>query len=294
MAFQCHPGFVYLIFSIIPQHWYCYCFYESQVQKKACVFGVVNIYSWKEKKMNQISEETSYKPGYYGKKRLSVAAWTDANIKEWNKNQADKKQDEKTPATYHNICFSRQIGVGALEIADLLSEIIHYRVIDREILEHMAQDTNLTQKIIEFYDERYPGKMSELFSMLINEKTFIKSDYARQLVKTVTALANTEPTIFVGRGTHLILPRQTVLAVRFVCSKEYRVDRLAKMMDINPSKAEKQLKVIDNEQHQFFKTVYQKKEASVEEFDLVINRDHISGAAQAAQIVACAYEQKFG
>lgn len=244
--------------------------------------------------MTQSSKETVYKPGYYGKKRLSISAWTDSNIKKWSKDQENKKQEEKKPAVYNSICFSRQIGVGALEIADLLSEIIQYRVIDREILEHMAKDTDLTQKIIAFYDERYPGKMSELFSMLIHEKTFIKSDYARQLAKTVTALANTEPTIFVGRGTHLILPRNSVLAVRFICSNEYRVERLAKMMDMNPSKAEKQLKIIDNEQHQFFKTVYQKKEAPAEEFDLVINRDYITEADQAAQIVACAYKQKFG
>ncbi|WP_242637515.1 hypothetical protein [Desulfobacter hydrogenophilus] len=31
--------------------------------------------------------------------------------------------------------------------------------------------------------------MSELFSMLISEKTFLKSDYAGQLAKTVTVTA---------------------------------------------------------------------------------------------------------
>ncbi|MBU1344356.1 MAG: cytidylate kinase-like family protein [Proteobacteria bacterium] len=244
--------------------------------------------------MNQNSQEKEYKPGYYGKKRPMAAAWADAHIKKWSKKQADRKQKLEKPLVSHSICFSRKIGVGALEIADLVSENIGYRVVDREILEHMVQDTHLSQKIIEFYDERYPGKMSELFSMLINEKTFIKSDYVRQLVKTVTALANTEPTIFVGRGTHLILPRDTVLSVRLICSKDYRVDRLASLLNINKSEAQRKLHILDMEQHEFFKTVYQKKEASNDEFDLVINRDHIKGAFQAAQIVVCAFEQKFG
>jgi cytidylate kinase len=244
--------------------------------------------------MDQISENTVYTPGYYGKKRMSTPDWTAANIKKWSKDQTDKQKEGTPPVVHPSICFSRKIGVGALEIADILSDIIQYRVIDRELLEHMAKETQLTQKIIEFYDERYPGKMSELFSMLTSQKTFIKSDYARQLVKTVTALANTEPTIFVGRGTHLILPRNTVLAVRLVCSKAYRIDRLAKMLKIGTSKAEKQLKTIDSEQHDFFKSVYNKKEALVDEFDLVINRDHFDGAFEAAQIVACAFEQKFG
>ncbi len=138
--------------------------------------------------MNQNFKEKEYKPGYYGKKRQSASTWTEASIKKWSKEQQDKQQEAEKPTIHYSICFSRQIGVGALEIADLLSEIIHYRVVDREIIEHMAQDTNLSKKVIEFYDERYPGKMSELFSMLISERTFIKNDYVRQLVKTINTL----------------------------------------------------------------------------------------------------------
>lgn len=244
--------------------------------------------------MNQISKDKIYKPGYYGKKRMSSVDWANAYVKKWSKDEAVKKKEMEKPPVLYSVCFSRQLGVGALEIADILSGIIDYRVVDREILEHMAKDANLTQKLIEFYDERYPGKMSELFSMLTSEKTFIKSDYARQLAKTVTALANTEPTIFVGRGTHLILPHNTTLSIRLICSREYRVNRLADMMNIGRSEAQRQLDIIDVEQHEFFKAVYGKKGTSPDEFDLVINRDHIKGAFQAAQIVACAFEQKFG
>ncbi|MBA3012504.1 MAG: cytidylate kinase-like family protein [Proteobacteria bacterium] len=240
------------------------------------------------------SPEKTYKSGDYGKKRLDVAAWVDGYIRTWSKDQVDKKTVLAKPLVHPSICFSRKIGVGALEIADLLAEIIHFRVVDKEILEFVAKDTTLTQKIIEFYDERYPGKTSELFSMLTSEKAFLKSDYARQLVKTVMALSEMEPTIFVGRGTHLILPRHNVLSVRFLCSKEYRVDRLANMLSISTLEAQTRLSIMDSEQHEFFKTVYGKKETSADEFDLVINRDHIKGVYQAAQIVACAYEQKFG
>jgi len=244
--------------------------------------------------MNHIPEGKGYKPGYYGKKTMQKATWLDANIKKWTGEDVNKKKKGETAATFNSICFSRQIGVGALEIADHLSKIIDFRVVDREILEEMAKDANLTQKAIAFFDERHPGKASELFSMLISEKTFITSDYARQLVKTVTALANSEPTIFVGRGTQYILPRDRVLSVRLICSKEYRVDRLAKLLDISQAEAEKRLTILDKEQHQFFKTVYQKDGATLDEFDLVINRDYISGVSQAAKIVACAYGEKFG
>ena len=67
-----------------------------------------------------------------------------------------------------------------------------------------------------FFDERYPGKMSELGAMFFGEKSFIMSDYVKNLVSAVFTFANMGSTIFVGRGIHLILPRDRVLAVRTI------------------------------------------------------------------------------
>jgi cytidylate kinase len=244
--------------------------------------------------MGHDTKPAGYQPGFYGKKRQTPEQWVDAYFKKWTLEQARKKKELEPSPVFPSICFSRRIGVGALEVADHLSQLIQYRVVDRQIMEHMARDASLSMKIIELFDERYPGRMSELFAMLTSEKTFIKSDYARQLAKTVTALASTEPTIFVGRGTHFILPRDLTLSVKIVCSKEYRVKRLADILSIDKKEAQKHLERYDREQRQFFKTVYQKEEADLDGIDLVINRDHLAGASAAAKIVACAFEQKFG
>lgn len=242
--------------------------------------------------MNETSGSIAYRPGQYRKNRLTVAEWGNLHVRKW----VDKQRDvmaEKAVAGGPVICFSRKIGAGALEIADILAEMIHFRVIDREVLEHMASEANLAEKTVGVYDERYPGRMSEFMNMLLAEKSFIKSDYARQLARSVIALADLEPTVFVGRGVHLILPRERVLAVRFICSQEFRVQRLGRELGIGQEQAEARLKQIDKEQRDFFKTVYQKKDANPYEFDLIINRDFISDAAAAAEIVACAYARKF-
>ncbi len=247
----------------------------------------------KEEIMKETTEPMAYKPGQYKKKRLSVSEWSNAHIRHW----ADKQQKKAASAPEERqpdaICFSRKIGAGALEIADLVAQKINFRVVDREILEHMAADADLTEQTVAFFDERYPGRMSDLMAMLIKEKSFMKNDYARQLAKSVMALANLEPTLFVGRGVHLILPRERTLAVRFICSLEFRVNRLAKELGIPKKEAETRLKTIDAEQRNFFKTVYDKKDASPYEFDLVINRDFITDAGAAAEIVAAACKQKF-
>jgi hypothetical protein len=99
--------------------------------------------------------------------------------------------------------------------------------------------------------------------------------------------------IFVGRGVHLILPRERVLAVRIICSNEYRIERLAGILDVEETEAEKLLHQIDREQRAFFKKAFGKKDASPYEFDLVINNDFITDPDGAAEVIVCAFKEKF-
>ncbi len=242
-----------------------------------------------------IDDITDYKPGEYGRKRIKPSEWIESHIRKWDRDKHEKTSDRKEKQDLlPSVCFSRKIGVGALEIADILSNRTGLKVVDREILEHMARDSSLAMKTVELFDERYPGKMSELSAMIFREKSFVLSDYYKQLARTVIALANFEPSIFVGRGIHLILPRDRVLAVRLICSDEYRIKRLAKIMKTTEAETKKRLEIIDKEQREFFRDVFQKKDAVAYEFDMVINMDHLRDPEQAAKIVACAFKEKFG
>jgi cytidylate kinase len=237
--------------------------------------------------------ESIYMPGFYGKKRRSPGVLVNNYYREWEKRQLEIKKKKPKLEMPPTICFSRKIGVGALEVADILSEKINYRVFDREILEHMAGDAKVSEKTVAFFDELYPGKMNELGAYLFGEKSFVKNDYAKHLFKTVLSLAHLEPCIFVGRGTHLILPRDRILAVRFIGGKEHRISRLAKILKITKEQADRKLESIDKEQKAFFKTVHGKKDVSPSEFDLVINFDYITTPQWAADIVEKAFSAKF-
>ena len=235
-----------------------------------------------------------YVPGVHAKQRPDAAHLAGQFIREWHQSHLKLKGKKNVPSEMPpTICFSRKIGGGALEIADLLAEKIYYRVVDRELLEHMAKDKELSKKTVEFFDERYPGKMSELASMLFGEKSFIMSDYVKILISAVFTFANMGSSIFVGRGAHLILPRDRVLAVRIICSDKYRIERLADILDVEEREAEKLLHQIDHEQRAFFKKVFGKKDASPYEFDLVIDSDFITGPAGAADVIKCAFKEKF-
>jgi cytidylate kinase len=234
-----------------------------------------------------------YIPGMYERRRPTGHQLADKYFRDLDKKLVEKKRKEGKPEIFPTICFSRKIGVGALEIADILAKKMNYNVVDRELLEYIAKEAKLSQKTVKYFDERYPGLLNEFAALLFGEKSFIKSDYNRHLFNIVISLAGLEPTIFVGRGTHLILPRDRVLAVRFVCSDEHRIKRLSRIFKVKEEEAAGKLSQIDKEQRAFFKKAYGKKDAVPYEFDMVINCDYIKDTQDAADIVEKAFKKKF-
>lgn len=233
-----------------------------------------------------------YVPGTYPGRTAGAAEMAEKHIRDWHRQRrrpVTPVAEEPLPLT---ICFSRKVGVGALEIADLLAKRIGYRVCDREILEHISAHGELSEKTVAMFDERYPGKVTEFMALVTGEKSFIKSDYARMLTRIVYAVAGLTPTIFVGRGTHLILPRDRVLAVRFIAGRLQRSMRLAAMLKLPKAEAAKLLDEMDREQRSFFRKVFGKRDAHPEEFDLVLNLDYIRGPQAAADIVALAFRRR--
>ncbi|MEW6669099.1 MAG: cytidylate kinase-like family protein [Thermodesulfobacteriota bacterium] len=239
------------------------------------------------------SEASKYVPGIYPKSGPDAAEMAAKYVREWDQKRLEiagaKGKDLYWPA----ICFSREVGVGAPEIAATLAERIGYRVVDRQILEYIAGQARLSEKTAAFFDERYPGKLAEFLSMAFGEKAFTKSEYTRHLFTAVITIAGLGPALFVGRGAHLLAPRNLHLAVRFIASREHRIRRLAAGLSLPESEAAGKLDEMERERRAFYKAVYGKKELSPHEFDLVINCDYLGGPGCAADIVERAFREKF-
>jgi hypothetical protein len=247
----------------------------------------------KEGEMTTHPNASKHVPGIYPKTRPDAAEMAAKYVHEWDQKRLEIAATKGKGRYWPAICFSREVGVGALEIAVTLAERIGYRVVDRQILEYIANQAHLSEKTAAFFDERYPGKLAEFLSMAFGEKAFSKSEYTRHLFTAVITIAGLGPALFVGRGTHLLAPRNLLLAVRFVASREYRIQRLAAGLGLSESEAEVKLDEMDRERRAFYKAVYGKKYLSPYDFDLVINCDYLGSPGCAADIVERAFREKF-
>lgn len=243
--------------------------------------------------MTQNRTTFEYLPGTYSKRRPSTAVLADRYIRAWERGHLGKKKKTVATSLPPSVCISRKIGIGAVQIADLAAKKMDCPVFDRQILEYIGSSGDLSEKTIRYFDERYPGRFNEFVKLLAGEKSFIMSDYGRHLISAVYSLAESGPAIFVGRGCHLVLPRDRVLAVRLIGSIAYRAKRLATLMSIDKGEAERQLLEFDKEQRVFFRRLHGKSDAPADEFDLVINLDHFSKIKWVADVIVEAYRRKF-
>jgi len=235
-----------------------------------------------------------YVPGFYSGEKPSAADLADRYVRQWDQEQQKMGMEGIRPEIlFPTVCFSRIIGVGAVEIADILAKKIGYRVVDRQILEHITNEIKLSSITTAAFDKRYPGKMSGYLSLLFKKTSFPDNDYNRHLFATILAIAGLGPTIFIGWGTHLVLPRERVMAVRFVCSKAYRIQRLAAILNVGEQEIERKLEDFNLKQSYYYKKIFNLEKASTQEFDLVINCDYIQDPQWAAEIVEENFRKKF-
>ena len=244
--------------------------------------------------MSILNGETKYVPGFYRKKKQNLAELANSYINEWEKKRlALKKKKEKPSGISPTICISRKTGAGALEIAEILSEKLGIRMFDKGIIEYIADKADLRHKTVNYFDECYPGRVNELIKFLFGEKSFTEGDYIKLLFSSVLSLSSSGSCVLVGRGAHLILPRDKVLAVRIISSDEFRVKRIVKSLKISEKDALVEIERNDKKQKDFFKKVFEKKEVTPYEFDMVINCDYALNYDSVAEIIASAFKEKF-
>lgn len=239
--------------------------------------------------MKKTIEDFEYLPGFYTKNKASAAETVNRYIGDWEKSHQTMEQVEIFPT----ICLSRKIGVGAVEIADMVAKEIGYQTVDRQIMERITNEIQFSKKTATIFDQRFPGKINQFLSRIFNKKPFPDNEYNRHLFATIFSIAYLQPTIFVGWGAQLVLPRERVFAVRFVGSQTHRINRLAKILHVDEGKIEKILERLDTEQRDFFKKIYGLEDAPASEFDMVVNCDYIGEPQSAAEIIEKNFKRKF-
>jgi len=193
------------------------------------------------------------------------------------------------------ITISRQFGSRGKIIADILGRRLGMHVWDREILDVLAQQSQMgyQSRMFEAIDEKTQNDIENLTASIFGQ--IDKHCYLHLLHKALLVIAQNDA-IILGRGSHLFLPDS--LRVRVKASLQTRIEEISKRAGISEKAAQDKIRSVDTERESFIKNVCHKlgkKYAETKDhmhYDLEINTDRIS-MEEASLLVLVAAKKKF-
>jgi cytidylate kinase len=215
--------------------------------------------------------------------------------------EAQKRLEEERAAKaveqriHPYLVLSRETGVNAGELAHAIAAKCGWKVLDRELLDYMAEHDHLSRFALEFVDEKVVSWFRETFGKWLDEQLVSQAQYVSRLGKLVLLAAQHESTVFVGRGVQFILPRENGVAVRIIAPRKQRVQCIRQQKQCSVHEAEKFVDHTDNDRAEFVKRYFLHDVADPHLYDLVINLQYVSREAAVDMIVGeCHRRQGIG
>lgn len=183
------------------------------------------------------------------------------------------------------ITISRQAGCGAEEVAQKVGEKLGWDVVDKNVLDAVAQRFCLERSQLDMMDEAPGNWVQDTLGQWLDPHVVSSEKFLSCLERVVWAAARKGNVVFVGRGIRFILPDDFGLAVRLVASEKYRVARIQREKGLAEAEARRFVQELEENRRQFVQRFFHKDVADPQWYDLVLNVERWGVEATADLIV---------
>jgi cytidylate kinase len=188
------------------------------------------------------------------------------------------------------ITFSREAGAGASLVAAAVGRKLGWEVLDKNLLDQVADRFRLPRPMLELVDETNSSWVYDVVGVFLDPKIVPHEKYLAHLSRVIRAAARRGKVVLVGRGAQFLLPREEGLAVRIVASMKYRLARIVRRLGCDEAKARHYLHEVDRGRKEFVEKFFHRDITDPELYDLVLRVDHL-GPATAAELIVEATNQ---
>ncbi len=206
----------------------------------------------------------------------SLESIVDRQIQRWNLEMRLARERGGGPRRARPlITISRTLGSGGSLIANLLSDRLDLQVFGREIIDQIAQQSEVRRELVEALDEQARSRVESWVDGLLRRRIFDEGDYYHHLLQVVRSLAEMGSAIIVGRGANYVLRRRLTLNVRIVAPEAARVQRLIEYLKISENEAREEIRKSDSTRSRFIRRLFDRDWENALDYDLVLNTDEI-------------------
>ncbi len=183
------------------------------------------------------------------------------------------------------LSISREAGACGGEIAEMVGEELGWEVLDKAILDHIAERFRLSRPMLELVDETTSNWAHDILGTWIDRQIIPHEKYVAHLERVVLAGAKRGKVVFVGRGAQFLLPRQAGLAVRVIAPEKYRIAQLMRRLGFTEPEAQKYMREVDLGRREFVRRFFHHDIDDPHLYDLVINAEGLGPVGAVEQIV---------
>lgn len=229
----------------------------------------------------------------------SAARIAEQRARQWAINLEAQRQrlDRATTSelqvdTHPYVAISREAGAGGAAIARRVGELLGWDVLDRELLDLMAEKYNLPRNMLGNIDENTSNWIIEVFGKWLDPRLITQTEYIVHLGHVVLLAAQHTNTVFVGRGAQFFLPPEKGLSVFLVAPMAQRINYVREIRGCSKVDARRYIQETDKGRSDFVKSHFNQQIGNPHLYDLVINRAHTS-MEDAAELIAQQCRSRF-
>lgn len=208
----------------------------------------------------------------------------------------DDISERSEPGPY--VTISRQYGCNGYELGDCLLEKLNvrqgedkWRVYKKDILKQLAEDTGLTEDVIEKERLAKPSLLREFFRGVRRNSIPGGFEIRNKITLMVRTVAFEGYAIIVGQGgTAATADLEGGLSVRIEAPKEWRIIRVSRRENLHKDKAAARVAAV-GKQRVHLREIYEEKNPRDPAFNLVIDNSMFN-TEQSADLIITAMEQK--
>ena len=184
------------------------------------------------------------------------------------------------------ITISRTTGSGGERIAELVAEKLGIELYDKEIINGIAAEANVSTKVMESLTEKLDSVDAWVYSSVFG-KHVSRGEYTHFLSTVIRGLYHTGGVI-IGRGGHVILAGRDVLRIRIAGSIEACATRLSEKEGTTYGQAKRKVQENNRRKGKFIWDLFHSRYNDPTNFDLVINTDYFRRLDDVVEIILMA------
>ncbi len=190
------------------------------------------------------------------------------------------------------VAISRLPYAGGIDLGKRTAELLDFGLFDREIVERIAVERGIQQRLVVGLDERVRSGIDRYIADAFQRQAFTESDYLRHLVRVIATIGRRGMAVILGRGAAFILPPERTLRVLVVAPAALRAQHLAEAEGLSLERAAALITDRDQERRSFHLHHFGVEQEDPLLYDLVVNTATMS-AESGAHLVATAARGRF-